>query len=92
MSVAGGGPEGGPGRSQKTYTVPQAAKILRVSDRAVRKWLEQGRLEGSEDEGSGVWRILQRAMHAAWNTGPHARALGRRRREDRRCQPTSCSG
>jgi len=48
---------------EETYTVVQAAKILRVTDRAVRKWLAEGSLEGEQD-GSGRWHVPQRAVHA----------------------------
>ncbi len=67
MSVAEGGPSLGP--EEETYTVPQAAKILRVTDRAVRKWLELGRLEGEKDE-AGTWHVPQRAVHARLEDRP----------------------
>ena len=69
MSVAGGGPDDGPAEGQETYTVPQAAKILRVTDRAVRKWLADGTLEGEQDA-SGRWHVPQRAVHARMEERP----------------------
>lgn len=54
---------------EETYTVTEAAKILRVTDRAVRKWLSQGSLEGSQDD-SGRWQIPQRAVHARLEERP----------------------
>ncbi len=54
---------------EETYTVTQAAKILRVTDRAVRKWLADGSLEGEQD-GSGRWHVPQRAVHARLEDRP----------------------
>jgi excisionase family DNA binding protein len=54
---------------QETYTVTEAAKILRVTDRAVRKWLADGTLEGEQD-GSGRWHVPQRAVHARLEERP----------------------
>jgi excisionase family DNA binding protein len=54
---------------EDTYTVPQAAKIIRVTDRAVRKWLAEGTLEGEQD-GSGRWHVPQRAVHARLENRP----------------------
>jgi excisionase family DNA binding protein len=51
------------GRDEESYTPTQAAKILRVTDRAVRKWLADGTLEGEQDD-SGRWHVSQRAVHA----------------------------
>ena len=54
---------------EETYTVTQAAKILRVTDRAVRKWLADGTLEGEQD-GSGRWHVPQKAVHARLEDRP----------------------
>ena len=54
---------------EETYTATQAAKILRVTDRAVRKWLTEGSLEGEQD-GSGRWHVPQRAVHARLEERP----------------------
>lgn len=44
------------------YTTGQAAKILKVSDRGVRKMIDRGELEDSPDE-RGRHRIPQREVH-----------------------------
>jgi len=69
LSVAGSGPDDGPAENEETYTVTQAAKILRVTDRAVRKWLGDGTLEGGQDA-SGRWHIPQRAVHTRMEDRP----------------------
>jgi excisionase family DNA binding protein len=60
---------------EETYSVTEAARILRVTDRAVRKWLAEGTLEGSQGEG-GRWRIPQRAVHARLDERPPREARG----------------
>jgi excisionase family DNA binding protein len=44
------------------YTPQQAARILRRTDRYVRKLLERGDIEGEQDDG-GRWMIPARAIH-----------------------------
>ena len=46
-----------------TYTTGQAARILKVTDRGVRKMIDRGELEAEADE-RGRHRIPQRAVHA----------------------------
>jgi excisionase family DNA binding protein len=71
MSVASNpaGPE------EDTYTTGEAARILRMSDRGVRKMIDRGELEASTDE-RGRHLIPQRAVHALREerraTGPEA--------------------
>jgi excisionase family DNA binding protein len=48
---------------EDTYTTSQAARILRMSDRGVRKMIDRGELEASTDE-RGRHLIPQRALHA----------------------------
>ena len=48
---------------EDTYTTGQAARILKVTDRGVRKMLERGELEARQDE-RGRHLIPQRAVHA----------------------------
>jgi excisionase family DNA binding protein len=60
---------------EETYSVTEAARILRVTDRAVRKWLAEGTLEGAQGEG-GRWRIPQRAVHARLDERPPREARG----------------
>jgi excisionase family DNA binding protein len=55
-----------------TYSTAQAARILRVNDRTIRKMLDRGELDGEREE-SGSWRVFQ--------TSVHARLEERRRRE-----------
>ena len=45
------------------YTTGQAARILRVTDRGVRKMIDRGELEAHQDE-RGRYLIPQRAVHA----------------------------
>jgi excisionase family DNA binding protein len=49
--------------AEETYTTGQAARILKVTDRGVRKMIERGELEASQDE-RGRHLIPQRAVHA----------------------------
>jgi excisionase family DNA binding protein len=55
-----------------TYSTSQAARILRVNDRTIRKMLDRGELDGEREE-SGAWCVFQ--------TSVHARLEERRRRE-----------
>ena len=48
---------------EDTYTTSQAARILKVTDRGVRKMIDRGELE-AEADGRGRHRIPQRAVHA----------------------------
>ena len=48
---------------EDTYTTGQAARILKVTDRGVRKMIDRGELE-AEADGRGRHRIPQRAVHA----------------------------
>ncbi len=41
----------------ENYTVQEAAKILRTTERTVRRRLERGDLEGTRDPISGRWRV-----------------------------------
>jgi excisionase family DNA binding protein len=50
--------------AEDTYTTGQAARILKVTDRGVRKMIDRGELEASQDE-RGRHLIPQRAVHAA---------------------------
>lgn len=47
---------------EETYTPAEAAKILRYTERHVRKLLQDGDLIGERDE-SGRWRVFQRSVH-----------------------------
>src|ERR671910_305446 len=48
---------------EDTYTTGQAARILRITDRGVRKMIDRGELEARQDE-RGRHLIPQRAVHA----------------------------
>ena len=48
---------------EDTYTTGQAARILKVTDRGVRKMIDRGELEAQQDE-RGRHLIPQRAVHA----------------------------
>jgi excisionase family DNA binding protein len=58
---------------EDTYTVAEAAKILRYAERHVRKLLADGELEGERDEESGHWRVCQHSVHAVLPQAPAAR-------------------
>ena len=44
------------------YTVGQAAKLLSVSDIALRDWLRNGKLRGSKIGGGKLWRVTDEAI------------------------------
>jgi excisionase family DNA binding protein len=48
---------------EDTYTTGQAARILKVTDRGVRKMIDRGELEAHQDD-RGRHLIPQRAVHA----------------------------
>jgi len=60
---------------EEIYSVTEAARIRSVTDRAVRKWLAEGTLEGAKDKG-GRSRILQSAVHACLDDRPPREARG----------------
>jgi excisionase family DNA binding protein len=47
------------------YTVQEAAKILRTTERTIRRRLERGNLDGTRDPTTGRWRVDARAVTAA---------------------------
>jgi excisionase family DNA binding protein len=49
--------------AEDTYTLAQAAKILRLSEPRLTQLITEGDLAGEKDEG-GRWRIPRRAVHA----------------------------
>jgi excisionase family DNA binding protein len=53
------------GQAPDTYSVPEAAKILKLTDGRVRQMLRAGELEGIPPEESGErgWRIPMHAVH-----------------------------
>jgi excisionase family DNA binding protein len=52
------------------YTVQEAARILRTTERTVRRRLERGDLEGSRDPISGRWRVAAHSVTAAMPERP----------------------
>jgi chromosome segregation ATPase len=47
---------------EETYTVQEAARILRTTERTVRRRLVRGDLEGSRDPISGRWKVEARSV------------------------------
>jgi excisionase family DNA binding protein len=47
------------------YTVQEAARILRTTERTVRRRLERGDLDGTRDPTTGRWRVAARSVSAA---------------------------
>ena len=52
------------------YTVQEAARILRTTERTVRRRLERGELEGSRDPISGRWKVEARSVTEAMPERP----------------------
>jgi hypothetical protein len=52
------------------YTAQEAARILRTTERTVRRRLERGDLEGSRDPTTGRWRVAARSITAAMPDRP----------------------
>ena len=50
---------------EENYTVQEAARILRTTERTVRRRLERGDLDGKRDPISGRWRVEARSVTAA---------------------------
>lgn len=53
-------------KTQKYYTVPEAAKVLGVSPKSVWNWIENGRLKAEQEyvKGDGWGRKCYRLSHA----------------------------
>ncbi len=49
---------------EETYTVTEAAKILKMTPRGVRNWAESGKIEATQDAENGHCSIPKRAVHA----------------------------
>ena len=52
------------------YTVQEAARILRTTERTVRRRLERGDLKGKRDPTSGRWRVEAHSVTAAMEDRP----------------------
>jgi uncharacterized protein (DUF2267 family) len=55
---------------EETYTVQEAARILRTTERTVRRRLERRDLEGTRDPISGRWKVEARSVTAAMPERP----------------------
>jgi excisionase family DNA binding protein len=55
---------------EETYTVQEAARILRTTERTVRRRLERGDLKGSRDPTTGRWRVQAHSVTAAMPERP----------------------
>jgi excisionase family DNA binding protein len=55
---------------EETYTVQEAARILRTTERTVRRRLERGDLQGTRDLISGRWRVAAHSVTAAMPERP----------------------
>lgn len=55
---------------EENYTVQEAAKILRTTERTVRRRLERGDLDGTRDPTSGRWRVKAVSVTAAMPERP----------------------
>jgi excisionase family DNA binding protein len=56
--------------AKETYTVQEAARILRTTERTVRRRLERGDLEGTRDPTTGRWTVAARSVTAAMPDRP----------------------
>jgi predicted transcriptional regulator len=55
---------------EETYTVQEAARILRTTERTVRRRLEREDLEGTRDPTTGRWRVAAHSVTAAMEDRP----------------------
>jgi excisionase family DNA binding protein len=62
----------------ETYTVQEAARILRTTERTVRRRLERGDLEGTRDPTTGRWRVAAHSVTAAMPDRPPKASQERR--------------
>jgi excisionase family DNA binding protein len=58
------------GNTEDTYTVQEAARILRTTERTVRRRLERKDLDGTRDPTTGRWRVEARSVTAAMEDRP----------------------
>ena len=57
--------------AEETYTVQEAARILRTTERTVRRRLERGEdLKGTKDPTTGRWRVKAHSVTAAMPERP----------------------
>jgi excisionase family DNA binding protein len=60
--------------TEETYTVGQAAKILKLTQARLYQLLGAGELEGYQDNESNRWRIPKRAVHVLMEERPERRS------------------
>jgi len=56
--------------AEESYTVQEAARILRTTERTVRRRLERKDLEGTRDPTTGRWRVAAHSVTAAMADRP----------------------
>jgi excisionase family DNA binding protein len=55
---------------EESYTVQEAAKVLRTTERTVRRRLEREDLDGTRDPTTGRWRVSARSVTEAMADRP----------------------
>jgi hypothetical protein len=55
---------------EESYTVQEAVRILRTTERTVRRRLERGDLEGTRDPTTGRWMVAAHSVTAAMPERP----------------------
>jgi len=55
---------------EDTYTVQEAARILRTTERTIRRRLQRGDLGGTQDPTTGRWRVEAHSVTAAMPERP----------------------
>jgi hypothetical protein len=63
---------------EESYTVHEAARILRTTERTVRRRLERGDLEGTRDPTTGRWMVAAHSVTAAMPDRPPKASQERR--------------
>jgi hypothetical protein len=56
--------------AEETYTAQEASRILRTTERTVRRRLERGDLEGTRDSTTGRWKVAAHSVTAAMPERP----------------------
>ncbi len=56
------------------YTAQEAARILRVTERTIRRRAQSGELEGEQDPITGRWKVSARSVHEVMPDRPPRRA------------------
>ena len=56
------------------YTAQEAARILRVTERTIRRRAQSGELEGDQDPITGRWKVAAHSVHALMPDRPPRRS------------------